>query len=307
MITRLCRPYRRGRIPIAAGEQEYTKWQFRDLILNANIDILQPNVTKCGGITGFKKIAALAETFSKPITVHNTQPTIGTVAHLHLWASTPNCVYPQEYNIESYPLRRVPDPRGGAEGRKRTDCRPRGAWARRDARREHGGAAHDLLCKDWSGGLGGREFVRSRAWPSRPVTISPVASRGREFIDGARPVIPRTPRNGAARKANGRVQHLPSARGQATSGVQSLERAFELLELLAAAEGSSGLSELASASGLVAETTFARLVGTLVRLGYVGRAPVGATCSVRASSDSGTAPREGSGPGQPPTSPSSSS
>lgn len=92
-------------IPIAAGEQEYTKWQFRDLILNANIDILQPNVTKCGGITEFKKIAALAETFSKPITVHNTQPTIGTVAHLHLWASTPNCVYPQEYNIEPYPLR----------------------------------------------------------------------------------------------------------------------------------------------------------------------------------------------------------
>lgn len=92
-------------IPIAAGEQEYTKWQFRDLILHANIDILQPDVIKCGGITEFKKIAALAETFSKPITVHNTQPTIGTVAHLHLWASIPGCVYPQEYNIEPHPLR----------------------------------------------------------------------------------------------------------------------------------------------------------------------------------------------------------
>jgi L-alanine-DL-glutamate epimerase-like enolase superfamily enzyme len=92
-------------IPIAGGEQEYTKWQFRDLILHANLDILQPDVIKCGGITEFRKIAALAETFSKPITVHNTQPTVGTIAHLHLWVSTPACIYPQEYNIEPHPLR----------------------------------------------------------------------------------------------------------------------------------------------------------------------------------------------------------
>jgi L-alanine-DL-glutamate epimerase-like enolase superfamily enzyme len=92
-------------IPIAAGEQEYTRWQFRDLILRAQVDILQPDVIKCGGITEFRKIAALAQTFNKPITVHNTQPTVGTLAHLHLWISTPNCVYPQEYNIEPHPLR----------------------------------------------------------------------------------------------------------------------------------------------------------------------------------------------------------
>jgi L-alanine-DL-glutamate epimerase-like enolase superfamily enzyme len=92
-------------IPIAAGEQEYTRWQFRDLILRGQVDILQPDVIKCGGITEFKKIAALAQTFNKPITVHNTQPTVGTLAHLHLWMSTPSCVYPQEYNIEPHPLR----------------------------------------------------------------------------------------------------------------------------------------------------------------------------------------------------------
>ncbi|MFI6344250.1 mandelate racemase/muconate lactonizing enzyme family protein [Streptomyces sp. NPDC050560] len=92
-------------IPIAGGEQEYTRWQFRDLILHARLDILQPDVIKCGGITEFRRIAALASTFNKPITVHNTQPTIGTLAHLHLWISTPSCVYPQEYNIEPNPLR----------------------------------------------------------------------------------------------------------------------------------------------------------------------------------------------------------
>lgn len=92
-------------IAIAAGENCYTRWQFRDLILIGQVDILQPDVIKCGGISEFRKIAALAETFNKPITVHNTQPTVGTVAHAHLWASTPSCIYPQEYSIEPHPLR----------------------------------------------------------------------------------------------------------------------------------------------------------------------------------------------------------
>jgi D-arabinonate dehydratase/D-galactarolactone cycloisomerase len=91
-------------IPIAAGEQEYTTWQFRDLITRGRVDILQPDVIKCGGITEFKKIAVLADTYTKPITVHNTQQTIGTVAHAHVWVSTPACVYPQEYNIEHNPV-----------------------------------------------------------------------------------------------------------------------------------------------------------------------------------------------------------
>lgn len=95
-------------IPIAAGEQEYTRWQFRDLIVHDHIDILQPDVIKCGGFTEFKKIAAIAQAFNKPITVHNTDPTIGTAAHVHLWVSTPNCIYPQEYNIEPHRLVQLP-------------------------------------------------------------------------------------------------------------------------------------------------------------------------------------------------------
>ncbi|MCZ2808101.1 MAG: mandelate racemase/muconate lactonizing enzyme family protein [Candidatus Bathyarchaeota archaeon] len=92
-------------IPIAAGEQEYTRWQFRDLITIAQIDILQPDIIKSGGFTEMMKIAAVAQTFNKPITVHNTQPVIGTAAHLHFWAACQNCLYPQEYNIEHHPLR----------------------------------------------------------------------------------------------------------------------------------------------------------------------------------------------------------
>jgi len=92
-------------IPIAVGEQEYTRWQFRDLITVAQVDILQPDVVKSGGFTEMMKIAALAQTYNKPIIVHNTQPTIGTSAHLHFWAACQSCLYPQEYNIEPHPLR----------------------------------------------------------------------------------------------------------------------------------------------------------------------------------------------------------
>ena len=106
-------------LPIAAGEQSYTRWQFRDLMVHDHIDILQPDVITCGGFSEFKKIAALAQAFNKPITVHNTDPTIGTAAHLHLWVSTPNCISPQEYNIEPHALaehaimKNPPEVRGG--------------------------------------------------------------------------------------------------------------------------------------------------------------------------------------------------
>src|SRR6185437_14935876 len=38
-------------VPVSAGEQEYTRWQFRDLITQAKVDIIQPDIVKSGGIT----------------------------------------------------------------------------------------------------------------------------------------------------------------------------------------------------------------------------------------------------------------
>ena len=92
-------------IPIASGEMIYTHWQFRDLIVNGRVDILQPDIVKVPGFTEFQRIAALASAFGKPITVHNTQPTISTVAHLHACAAFANIPYAQEYNIEPISIR----------------------------------------------------------------------------------------------------------------------------------------------------------------------------------------------------------
>ena len=70
-------------IPVAAGEHEYTRWQFRDLIEQANPDILQPDLIKCAGISEAVKIAALASAHHKGLCPHQTSPTIGEAANLH--------------------------------------------------------------------------------------------------------------------------------------------------------------------------------------------------------------------------------
>ncbi|MCY4579005.1 MAG: mandelate racemase/muconate lactonizing enzyme family protein [Chloroflexi bacterium] len=93
-------------IPIASGEMIYTQYEYRDLILRGKVDIIQPDIVKAPGFTEFVKIAELCRAFSKPITVHNTQPILSTVAHLHFCAAYADIVpYSQEYNIEPISLR----------------------------------------------------------------------------------------------------------------------------------------------------------------------------------------------------------
>ena len=72
-------------VPIAAGELEYTRYGFRELIENKAIDIIQPDVQTIGGVTEWLKVAALGNTFSLPIAPHWAQE-----IHMHLVAATPN-------------------------------------------------------------------------------------------------------------------------------------------------------------------------------------------------------------------------
>jgi len=85
-------------IPVSAGEHEYTRWQFRDLIERAQVDIIQPDIVKCGGISEIRKIAALGEAHHKHMVPHQTQPTIGTAANLHFIASLRDATRPQEFS-----------------------------------------------------------------------------------------------------------------------------------------------------------------------------------------------------------------
>ena len=59
---------RRGtRIPIAAGQMEGHRWRLREFIEHQSVDILQPNVTYCGGYTEARKVAHLAQVYNMPI------------------------------------------------------------------------------------------------------------------------------------------------------------------------------------------------------------------------------------------------
>jgi D-galactarolactone cycloisomerase len=77
-------------IPIAAGENHFTKHAFRDLLESRAIGILQADCTKAGGITEVQKIAAMAAAWHLPLAPHTSQSVISTAANLHLLCAIPN-------------------------------------------------------------------------------------------------------------------------------------------------------------------------------------------------------------------------
>ncbi len=79
--------------PIAAGENEATAFGFREMIAAQAVDILQPSVTKVGGLGEAKKICALAAAWNVPVVPHSFYFGPGLAATLQLIASTPGLGY----------------------------------------------------------------------------------------------------------------------------------------------------------------------------------------------------------------------
>jgi L-alanine-DL-glutamate epimerase-like enolase superfamily enzyme len=75
--------------PIAAGENEATVFGFRELILQEAVDVLQPSVTKVGGLGEARKICTLAAAWNLPVVPHSFYFGPGLAATLHLIAATP--------------------------------------------------------------------------------------------------------------------------------------------------------------------------------------------------------------------------
>jgi L-alanine-DL-glutamate epimerase-like enolase superfamily enzyme len=79
-----------SRVPICAGENIYLRHGFRDLIEKQAVDIVMPDLPKCGGLSDGRKIANLAEMYYIPFAPHNVSSPIGTLASAHVCASVPN-------------------------------------------------------------------------------------------------------------------------------------------------------------------------------------------------------------------------
>ena len=79
--------------PIACGENEATVFGFRELMRAGAADVIQPSVTKVGGLLELKKIATLAAAENVTLVPHSFYFGPGLAATLHAIASTPGVPY----------------------------------------------------------------------------------------------------------------------------------------------------------------------------------------------------------------------
>src|SRR5580704_7606243 len=91
---------RRLDITVSAGEQTYTLSGIADLI-DAGVRMVQPDIVKMGGITGLVRCAALTQAHGVELVSHQTQPTIGHLANMHVVAAQLHAVKPIELNDPS--------------------------------------------------------------------------------------------------------------------------------------------------------------------------------------------------------------
>jgi galactonate dehydratase len=85
-------------IPIATGERLHTIYEFQMLLARGAVQYVRPDVCMCGGITGAKKIAALAEAHYVGVVPHNPLGPVSTAACLQVAACIPN------FALQEYPL-----------------------------------------------------------------------------------------------------------------------------------------------------------------------------------------------------------
>ncbi len=87
-------------ITVSAGEQTYTTAALVDLI-NAGVRMVQPDIVKMGGITGLMRCAAVCDAHGVELVPHQTQPTIGHMANLHICAAQAHATKPCEWDDPS--------------------------------------------------------------------------------------------------------------------------------------------------------------------------------------------------------------
>jgi L-alanine-DL-glutamate epimerase-like enolase superfamily enzyme len=85
-------------VAVAGGECLTTRWAFKEYLASGAFDIIQPDVSRAGGISECKRIAELADVFGVPVAPHvSTGTAIYVAATLQWAAATPNlmiCEYP---------------------------------------------------------------------------------------------------------------------------------------------------------------------------------------------------------------------
>ena len=92
--------------PIALGERLFSRWDYKWVMAEGLVDIIQPDLSHAGGISEVKKIAAMAEAYDIAVAPHAPLGPINLAAAFQLDACTPNAFIQEQslnmhYNVDS--------------------------------------------------------------------------------------------------------------------------------------------------------------------------------------------------------------
>jgi len=90
---------------LAAGEQEATAWGFHDLVHRGRVDVIQPDLSRCGGFSQARKIVWDAARAGVDVCPHAWLTDLLSAASLHLNACLPRSLF-LEYNVSASPMLR---------------------------------------------------------------------------------------------------------------------------------------------------------------------------------------------------------
>jgi L-alanine-DL-glutamate epimerase-like enolase superfamily enzyme len=92
-------------VPVAAGEQVATVWEFERFIRAGCVDVIQPDLSRCGGITVARRVMELAEEAGIDLVPHSWLTHLLTASSLQLVAALPRARF-VEFNVSQSALTR---------------------------------------------------------------------------------------------------------------------------------------------------------------------------------------------------------
>ena len=87
-VTGHVRILKEGGLPVATGENLHSLYEFQAMIAAEGVSFPEPDLSNCGGISVWLKVARLAEAANLPVTSHGVHD-----LHVHLLAAVPNASY----------------------------------------------------------------------------------------------------------------------------------------------------------------------------------------------------------------------
>ncbi|MFV0505123.1 MAG: mandelate racemase/muconate lactonizing enzyme family protein [Bacteroidales bacterium] len=79
-----------SKVSICVGERHYTRFGIRELLEKQIVDVIMPDITRCGGPSEMKRMATMAEAYNVLLAPHNPNGPLSTLASAHLCAAIPN-------------------------------------------------------------------------------------------------------------------------------------------------------------------------------------------------------------------------